>query len=127
MFDDEKTIAFEQLPEVSKKFIQKHFNKKDVVHSQLDRELFSKSYEVSFADGSKIEFDRKGEWDNVNCLKKKIPDGIVPEQITDYVKKNHPNAKIVKIDRERKDFEIELENGTEIKFDKNFEVIDYDN
>ena len=52
---------------------------------------------------------------------------IVPQQIRDYVTKNYPKNKIVAIDRDRRDYEVELDNGLDLKFDLKFRLIDIDN
>ncbi|HCC51737.1 MAG TPA: hypothetical protein DEQ30_06485 [Porphyromonadaceae bacterium] len=124
--DNDRPIRFEQLPEKSKEFIRKFFSEKDISYIKMESEFLFKSYEVYFVDGSKVEFDKRGEWDNVECKKRKIPDGIAPDKIARYVEKNHSNSKIIKIDRDSRSYEIELDNNVEIKFDMRFNVIEYD-
>lgn len=121
----DKPVNFYDLPEVSIDFIKEHFNEGEVSYTEIDKELFSKSYVVYFADGSKIEFDKEGNWEDI-CSKNEVPEGAVPVLITSYVKDKHPLAKIVEIERDKKNYEIELDNGIEIKFDLDFNVIDYD-
>ena len=123
---NDKPISFDQLPETSKVFIREYFKEADISYAKIDRDLFSKSYEVYFINGNKIEFDKKGEWDTVECLKCEIPSGIVPALIAKYVEKNHPDFTIVKIERNRRNYEIELNNELEIKFDLAYNVIGYD-
>ena len=56
-----------------------------------------------------------------------VPASVVPTQISDYVaKSSFPNQYIKKIERDAYTWEIELSNGIEIKFDKEFRVIDID-
>jgi len=124
--DDDRAISVGQLPAKSQEFIQSHFKGIDVSYAKVERDYFDKSYEVRFVNGSKVEFEKNGEWDNVDCHKDKVPDGIVPAQIEEYVNKNHSGQQIVKIDRDRRNYEIELRNGIEIKFDLRFHVIGYD-
>lgn len=45
--------------------------------------------------------------------------GIVPQQIRDYVTKNYPKQ-IVAIECDRRDYEVELDNGLDLKFDLKF-------
>lgn len=124
--DNDKPISFDQLPEISKEFIRTYFSGQEISYAKEERELFSKSYEVFFVNGTKIEFDKKGNWDTVDCRREAVPSGIVPALIVDYVTKNHPNLMIVKIDKDKRDYEIELNNGIEIKFDLKYNVIGYD-
>lgn len=124
--DNDKPVGFNQLPDISKKFIQTYFNQKDISYSKVDNDFFDKSYEVFFVNGSKVEFNKKGEWEVVDCLNSQIPKGIIPTQISKYVEANHPGCSIVKIDRDSKDYEIQLNNNLEIKFDLKYNVIGYD-
>ena len=56
-----------------------------------------------------------------------VPASIVPAQISAYVaKSSFPNQYIKKIERDAYTWEIELSNGIEIKFDREFHVIDID-
>ena len=41
--------------------------------------------------------------------------------------KNYPDRKITAIDRDRRDYEVELDNGLDLKFDLKFRLIDIDN
>jgi len=122
----DKPIRFEQLPNISKEFIRKYFNEKDISYAKVDTDFFDKSYEVFFVNGSKVEFDKKGDWEEINCLHNGIPAEIIPVQIMKYIEKNHSNLSIVKIERDSRDYEIKFNNNLEIKFDLKFNVIEYD-
>lgn len=123
----DKPIRFEQLPNVSKEFIRKFFNEKDISYAKVDTDFFDKSYEVFFVNGSKVEFDKRGDWEEINCLNNGIPAEIIPVQIMKYIEKNHADLSIVKIERDSRDYEVMLNNKLEIKFDLKFDVIEYDN
>lgn len=84
-------------------------------------------YKVVFVNGAKVEFAKNGEWKDVECKYGEVPAAIVPQQIRDYVTKNYPKNKIVAIDRDRRDYEVELDNGLDLKFDLMFRLIDIDN
>ena len=51
---------------------------------------------------------------------------IVPQQIRDYVAKNFAGRKIVSIDRDKRDWEVKLDNGLDLKFDLQFRLIEID-
>jgi len=55
-----------------------------------------------------------------------VPATIVPEQITAYVTANFPNAIIKKLEKQFRGWEIELNNGLELKFNSNFRVMEID-
>jgi len=124
--DDGKPIGREQLPAASQTFITSYFPGTDISFAKVERDFLSKSYEVFFVDGSKVEFDGDGEWESVDCKKQPVPSGIVPAQIARYVQERHPGQPIVQIDRDTRDYEVELANGIELKFDRRFQIIGYD-
>lgn len=124
--DDDKPISFEALPKASKVFIQTYFNGQEISYAKMESEFFDKSYEVFFVDGKKIEFDKKGAWETVDCRSAAVPAGVVPARLEEFVKKNHAGLFITKIDRDKYDYEIELNNGIEIKFDLKFNLMGYD-
>ena len=55
-----------------------------------------------------------------------IPPAIIPEVIQDLNKKNYSSNKVVKIEKEIRDYEIKLDNGLEITFDLKGNLIDID-
>ena len=77
-------------------------------------------------NGDKIEFDRKGEWTDIDCKYSAVPTGIIPAPIAKYVADNYPDNKIVQIERDTRSTEVKLDNRMEIKFDKQHRVIEMD-
>ncbi len=124
--DNDKPITVDQLPATAKQFITDYFSNAKVSYAKMDKELFDKSYEVVFVNGSKVEFDAKGEWENVDCEFTQVPEGIVPAQIKNYISTNHEDTKIVEIDRDRRDYEVKLSNGLKLTFDLKFNAIKID-
>ena len=102
----------------------KSYKSKNTAAAHLDR--FYKSFDVIFTSGDKLEFDKSGDWTEVKCIKNGVPSQIVPKEIIDYVNTNYPNEKILQIERNSREYEIKLSNRWEIKFDKQFRVIDID-
>lgn len=108
------------LPQQAKTFIDQHFKGEDVSVIKLDKTLGKVTeYEVIMQDGTEISFDRHGNWDNVEMpVRKSVPKAIVPAEIAKYVAKNYPNQRIVSIDKERSGYDVELQNGVDLKFNK---------
>lgn len=113
--DHDKFIKIEQMPVTAQNFIQQHFPGIEVSYVKQDHD----SYEVRFSNGYEVDFDRKGEWDNVDCNQQAVPASIVallPAGILQYVATNFPNTSICQIDKERNQYDIELTNGLELTF-----------
>ena len=124
--DDDKPIQVNQLPQTAQTFIKTHFPDNKVAMAKMETDWFDKSYDVIFTNGDKLEFDKKGIWTEVNCKYSAVPVAVVPDAIKKYVATNYPDAKMLKIERDKHDYEVKLSNGWEIKFDMQFNVIDID-
>ncbi|WP_413532254.1 PepSY-like domain-containing protein [Empedobacter brevis] len=125
-FAQDQAIKYNQLPKSGQQFINKYFGAKQVGSVMLDEELFSKEYKVYLANGTKVEFDGDGVWKEVDGNRNVIPTGFVPAKVSNYVKRSFPNTKIIKIERDHNEIEVKLNNGLEVKFDRNgnFKKID---
>lgn len=116
-FADDRVIPVEQLPAQAKTFIQNTFPGQTISYATIDRGV-RKTYEVHLDNGIEVEFDKNGTWDKVVCKFSAVPQNLVPAAIANYVKTHFPGTQIVKIDKERYGYEIELSNDLELKFNK---------
>lgn len=124
--DNDRPIAVDQLPQKAQQFIKQHFPKSKVALAKEEREFLDLRYEVVFANSVKIEFLKDGEWKEVDCKYSAVPAAIVPVKIAEYVAKNYEDVQIVKIDRSKREYEVDLSNGLELTFDTKFNLIDID-
>ncbi|MCD7976713.1 MAG: PepSY-like domain-containing protein [Tannerellaceae bacterium] len=126
--DDDKRIDYNQLPEQARQFIEQHFSSGDIEHVMEDSEWggLDKSYEVHFTNGTHIEFDSSGEWEDIKCKYSHVPDEVVPQPILNYANQHHPSNKIVRLDKGFRKYEAKLDNGRELVFDLNFKFRKYD-
>jgi len=122
---DDKPITVKQLPAAAQTFIKQHFADRKIALVKEETEFLDKSYEVTFTDLCKIEFDGKGGWTDMEC-RQGIPSSAVPARINDYVKANYPDRKIKSIERERKGYEVDLTGGIDLKFDTAFNLVAID-
>lgn len=125
--DDDKPIQVSQMPQKAQQFIKQHFAGNNIAMAKVESDFLQKSYDVIFTDGNKVEFDKKGNWTEVNCKFSVVLQGIIPAPIQKYVTTNYADAKILKIERDKADYEVKLSNGWELKFDSKFNLIDIDN
>lgn len=120
--DNDRVINKEALPAKAQQFVNAHFASVKISYIKEDRDFFDRNYELVFADGSKIEFGRNGEWVDVDCRYNSVPQAIVPAAIQTYVKSNFPDVKIIEIERKRGNHEVKLSNKLELVFDKNLKI-----
>ena len=124
--DDDKPIQVNQMPQTAQQFDKQHFPDCKIAMAKVESDFLDKNYKVIFTDGNKVDFDKKGDWKEVDCKYSSVPVRIIPVAIMNYVKTNYPNAKVQKIERDKKNYEVKLSNKWEIKFDMKFNVIDID-
>lgn len=115
---DDRMVPVSQLPAAAKTFVQQNFNGKSIVYAEFDNEFGGGRYEVMLNDGTQIDFDKKGNWDKVDCEMGVVPAALVPGTIANYVKTNFAGSTVTKIDKERHGYDVELSNGLELKFNK---------
>jgi len=120
-----KSIRIDQLPEKARVLINTHFSEIKISYATKDKELFDTSYEVVFTNGTKIEFNRKGNWTDIEC-RNGIPEEIIPVEIMKFVHEHHPGLKVTKVEYDRNGYEVKLINGIEMKFDSRLKMRGYD-
>ena len=109
---DDTPIPVENLPATAKTFVQTNFPTAKILYAEKDWN----SYECRLDDGTKVEFNRKGNWKKVDCHMKAVPAAIIPEAIQQYVTTNFQGVIITKIDKERYGYDIELSNDIDLQF-----------
>ena len=122
----ERPITLEQLPAPAQEFLASNFKDLTLAFAVEDPKFIGSEYEVIYTDRTEVEFDSDGAWTSVGSRYAAVPADIVPEQIKSYVAQTFPNQQVRKIERKRYSWEVELSNGLEIEFDKQFNVTDID-
>lgn len=126
MADKDYVITKNELPIKARQFVDKHFASSKISYVKLERDLFERNYEIFFADGSKVEFARSGDWRKVDCRYTEVPVDVIPADIQSYIKTNFPETKVQIIECERSDYEVKLSNKLELTFDKKFKIKNID-
>lgn len=114
---DEYSRDVNVLPAAAKTILKNNF-KSAVNHIKIDRELgMIKDYTVVLSDGTEVEFDKNGNWKEIEVgAKKSVPANMIPKGIIDYVKANQKGARIVGVEKIHGGYEVELSNGVDMKF-----------
>ena len=119
-------VSLRQLPQPAQEFIGKYFAKDQIKKIRTHHHRSGESYNVLFTDGSKVNFDSKGQWTKIKLRNDSIPVDIIPEYITTYVWDAYPDVMILSIEQEGTAHEVELSDGTELTFDPKGNVIKVD-
>lgn len=114
--DKDEPIAPTELPSNAKDFISTYFASSTIVSTQKDKD----DYDVVLSDGTKIEFNKKGEWTDVDAPNgKSLPTGFYPASIDTYLAENFDGEGINEISKVKRGYEVEITTGTEMIFDQN--------
>ncbi len=118
---EDKPVTFEQLPTAAKEFINVNYPDEKMSYAFVDDDVIRPDYTVRLANGVEITFEHDGSLEKIETAGG-VPDGVVPVQISDYVKSNYPDAVILEYEVGRKEYEVKLSNRLELKFDSNFRL-----
>lgn len=114
---DKYTIDRDELPQPAQEFLNEYFPKAKVSMIKVDKHLLKKTdYDVKLTNGTKIEFNNSGKWTSVDCKNKEVPQKLILKAIRNYVSKNFPQTFITSIEKKTSGYEIELNDGVELKF-----------
>lgn len=123
---DDRPVVFEQLPVSAQAFIKSNYPDDSVSFATVDDDIIRPDYTVVLVSGVKIMFENNGALEKIESRKGAIPEGIIPVQITDYVKRSFKDASITEYEVGRRTYEVKLSNGLELKFNRNFIPIGID-
>ena len=124
--DKNKPIQVNELPAKAQTVLNTHFSGQKVTMATLESEIIDKSYNVVLQNGTKLEFDRKGNLTEVDCKQGTVHAKLIPQAIKKYVQTNYSGQNIKKMEIDKNEHEVELSNGLDITFNKRFQVIDID-
>lgn len=124
--DNDKPISLNELPQKSQKFIKQYFPKNEISYAKMEKEVWDKKYEVVFVNGEKIEFDKKGDWKEIDCKFSAVPEALIPAAIKKHLAEQYPQAKVIQIERDSKGYDVKLNNKLELKYTPTFQLKEID-
>lgn len=120
-------IEVKQLPTTARQTLNNHFKSAKVALVTKEREGLGCTYEVTFSNGDQIEFDKNGQWTDIDCKRTQVPGALVPSAVRNYVRANYAGSRVLELSRDRKGYEVKLSNRMELEFDKQGRLTDIDN
>ena len=124
--DNNKPIKVTELPAKAQTVLSQHFNNQKVAFASIESGIIDKNYDVVMQNGTKLEFDKKGNVKEIDCKQGAVPKKLIPQAIYTYLQENHSGQTVRKIEFNKNEYEVELSNGLDITFNKHFQVIDID-
>ena len=123
---NDKPIAINALPVKAQTLLNNHFKGQTVLLATIESGVINRSYDVVLQNGTKLEFDKKGNLTEIECKQGKVPAKLIPQAIRNYLKENYPAQAVKKIEMNKNEYEVELANGLDLTFNKHFQVSDID-
>lgn len=124
--DNDKPISVNALPAKAQALLTKHFSYQKVVLATIESDIIGKNYDVVLKNGTKLEFDKKGNLTEIDCKQGTVPALFIPQAIKNYLKANYAGQSVKKIEMNKNEYEVELTNGLDLTFNKHFQLIDID-
>lgn len=123
---NDKPISVNALPAKAQTLLSQHFNGQKVMLATIETGVINKSYDVVLQNGTKLEFDKKGNLTEIDCKQGKEPVKLIPQAIRNYLMENYPAQAVKKLEMNKNEYEVELANGLDLTFNKHFQLIDID-
>ena len=105
---DEKEIGYTELPVQAQQFVKQYFPTATYTYVEKEKDNGKWEYEATLSDGTKIDFNNKGEWKSVDCKFSALPSGIIPDVIVADIAKRYPSQQPYKIEKEIGGYEIDI-------------------
>ena len=123
---NDKPISVNALPAKAQTLLNNHFNGQKVMLATIESGVVSRSYDVVLQNGTKLEFDKKGNLTEIDCKQGIVPVQLIPQAIKNYLEVNYAGQSVKKIEIKKNEYEVELVNGLDLTFNKHFQLTDID-
>ncbi len=121
----DKPVDFDSLPAAAKAFVTENFPGVKPLFASVEDDFIKPDYELTLENGVKLDFFHDGALKSIECASG-VSRTLIPSKILKYADSRYPGATIVEYEIGRKAYEIKLDNGLELKFNKNFQLIEID-
>ena len=123
---NDRPISVNALPAKAQALLSNHFNGQKVLLATIESGVVSRSYDVVLKNGTKLEFDKKGNLTEIDCKQGIVPAQLIPQAIKNYLKDNYAGQSVKKIEMNKNKYEVELSNGLDLTFNKHLQLINID-
>ena len=123
---DDKPITFDKMPQAAQNFVKTNYPDVEVALTTVDDDIVNPEYKVALVNGVVIEFKNDGRLESIKTRTGNIPEGIIPVQIIEEVKRHYPESVITEYEVGRYSYEVKLSNRMELKFNSSFKLVEID-
>ena len=113
--------TYKGLPQKANDYITKHFSGYIISHYEKDSEILNVEHKVYVSNQAvsfKLDFNKNGDIKDIESLDDKtpLPKSVLPVKISQYVKANYPQAKIIEWKMRKNSQVVELNIDLELIF-----------
>lgn len=123
---NDKPISVSTLPTKAQILLTNYFGNQKVALATIESGIVNRSYDVVLQNGTKLEFNKKGELTEIDYKQGVVPVKLIPLSIKNYLQNNYPRQSVKKLEIKKNEYEVELSNGMDLTFNKHFQLIDID-
>lgn len=123
---DDTPIEAKALPLAAKHFLRSAFPSTDVSFATKDVDWLDVEYKVMLANGYVIEFNKSGEWTEIDGKGQALPVNLIPAAALATLKSRFPEQKITEISKDRGHYDLNLDNGLEVEINTLGEIVSID-
>lgn len=124
--DKEIIISETEIPSEISTYVTTHFSTHSILQAIKDKDGFKKTYDLVLSGNINLEFNNKKEIIEIEG-NDALPESVIPKEIWRYVATNYPDNFITDWTLNKNDQQIELNNGTELLFNKDGGFLRIDN
>lgn len=120
----QETVYRSEIPSKARSFIASNF-RSPFNHAVKDTDDEATVYGITLNDKTEIQFFENGAWRLVDGKGKPVPYKFLDKQIVDYMRQNHANETVTRIERCESECRVALSNGKGLKFDSSGNLVAY--
>ena len=125
------TQDINDLPEAASDFVNQNFANVEVDKIDTNDSWYnmsdSETYEVELSNGIELDFNKRGEITEIeNDEAENVRRTAFDRSVWDYVERNYADAVIINYEVEKDGYDLELDDGTELSFDKEGSFLEED-
>ena len=117
LFAQKQTISKSDLPRPAQEFLSRHIMGKPFIYIRNAENPKDIDYTVKYND-MEIEFDDKGEWEEIDGKGNTIPTTFLDKNIRSYINDNYRSDGVTRVDRHKGKYQINLKSGVKLEFDQ---------
>ena len=119
LFAADMPIQANQLPKKAQDFIKFNFANDQIVYAEQDRN----SFKAELQSGIEIDFDKNGDWTDVNSERTPLPTSFIPAAVMKAVEGKYKGVAVLEISKEYLSYKLKLGNNREVYVDNSGKIV----